>query len=264
MEKDAFHTTETGTPQGGVISPVLANMTLDGLERELRKRFRPQDNSKPSTGVNLVRFADDFIISARSREMLENEIRPFVADFMQQRGLELSPEKTLITHIDDGFDFLGQNVRRYNGKLIIKPSKKNTQAFLDKARKIIRGQRMAPAGNLVDQLNRVIQGWANYHRHICATQTYHRVDHIVFWWLWRWAKRRHPHKGAHWVKKKYFKTVGTYNWVFSGEFKNAAGRTQPVHLKYAQSTHIRRHRKIQAAANPYDPQWDVYFERRYA
>jgi RNA-directed DNA polymerase len=264
IEKDAFHTTQAGTPQGGVISPVLANMTLDGMERELRQRFRHKRGVVPSTGVMLVRYADDFIITARSRTLLEEQIKPFVEQFLAERGLKLSPEKTVITHIEEGFDFLGQNVRRYNGKLIIKPSKKNTQAFLDKVKKLIREQRMAPAGNLVDQLNRVIQGWANYHRHICATQTYHRVDYVIFWWLWRWAKRRHPHKGAHWVRKKYFKTVGTYKWVFSGEIKNPLAPPQAVHLKYAQSTRIRRHKKIRAQANPYDPQWDVYFERRLA
>lgn len=264
MEKNALHVTEAGAPQGGVASPVLANITLDGLEKELRSRFRPKERNKPSSGVNLVRYADDFIISARSRELLEKEILPFVGEFMRERGLELSPEKTLITHINDGFDFLGQNIRRYNGKLIIKPSKKNTQAFLDKVRKIIRGQRMAPAGNLIEQLNRVIQGWANYHRHICASHTYHQVDHIIFWWLWRWARRRHPNKGARWVRKKYFRTVGNDNWVFSGEVKSSLGQWRTVHLKHAQETHIQRHRKIRAAANPYDRKWDVYFDRRYA
>jgi RNA-directed DNA polymerase len=262
MEKHAFHSTQAGTPQGGIISPTLANLTLDGLEGELHRRFRPRDNSKPSTGVNLVRYADDFIISARSRDLLENQIRPFVTEFLQQRGLELSPEKTVITHIAAGFDFLGQNVRRYNGKLIIKPAKKNVQAFLNTVKCIIHECRAAQASWLIARLNPVIRGWANYHRHICATRTYHRMDHLIFWWLWRWARRRHPHKGAHWVRKKYFKTVGSYHWIFSGEYNNACGVTQTVHLRYLQSTHIRRHTKIQAAANPYDRQWDVYFEKR--
>jgi RNA-directed DNA polymerase len=250
-------------PQGGIISPALANLALDGLEKELHRRFRHKDTSKPSTGVNLVRYADDFIISARSRDMLENQIRPFVAEFLWQRGLELSPEKTLITHIENGFDFLGQNVRRYKGKLIIKPAKKNTQAFLEQVKSILHECRAAQASWLIARLNPVILGWTNYHRHICATQTYHRVDYQIFWWLWRWARRRHPHKGAHWVREKYFKTVGSYHWIFSGEYENAFGVTQRLHLRYAQSTHIRRHVKIRSAANPYDPQWDVYFDRRH-
>jgi RNA-directed DNA polymerase len=264
MEKEAYHTSESGTPQGGIISPVLANLSLDGLEKELKNRFRPKDRSKPTSGVTLVRYADDFIISGRDRTMLESQIRPFVEGFLRERGLELSAEKTVITHLADGFDFLGQNVRRYRGKLIIKPAKKNVQAFLKKVKQIIRQHRSAPAGNLIVRLNPVIQGWANYHRHICATHTYRQVDNIIFWWLWRWARRRHPHKGAGWVRKKYFHTVGNHHWVFSGEVQPAWGGARTVHLRYAQATLIRRHRKIRAAANPYDPQWGVYFERRYA
>jgi RNA-directed DNA polymerase len=262
MEKQAFHPTEAGTPQGGIISPVLANLALDGLETELRSSFRPKDRSKPTSGVTLVRYADDFIITARDRNQLETQIRPFVEEFIHQRGLELSAEKTVITHIDDGFDFLGQNVRRYNGKLIIKPAKKNVQAFLNKVKGIIYDCRAAQASWLIARLNPVIQGWANYHRHICASQTYHRVDHLIFGWLWHWARRRHPHKSARWIRKKYFQTVGNYHWIFSGEFKNTRGMTQTVHLHYAQKTPIKRHTKIQAAANPYDPQWEVYFEKR--
>jgi RNA-directed DNA polymerase len=212
----------------------------------------------------LVRYADDFIITARSKDRLQEQIRPFVEQFMRERGLELSSEKTLITCIDDGFDFLGQNVRRFNGKLVIQPAKKNVQAFLSKIRAIIRSHRSAPAGVLIANLNPLIRGWANYHRHICATNTYHSVDHIIFWWLWRWARRRHPHKGVRWVRKKYFKTVGNYHWVFSGSVKNAFGQLQDVHLLYAQQSPIRRHVKIQAKANPFDPQWDVYFEKRFS
>jgi RNA-directed DNA polymerase len=155
MEKEVFHATEAGTPQGGIASPVLANLTLDKLEQELKGRFRARDRNKPALGVNYVRFADDFIVTARSKELLENQIQPFIEQFMNERGLMLSSEKTRIKHIAEGFDFLGQNVRKYNGKLIIKPSKKNVKAHLTQIRDIIRTNPSATAGALVMQLNQI-------------------------------------------------------------------------------------------------------------
>src|SRR5712692_6405540 len=139
MDESVLYPTEDGTPQGGIISPVLANMALDGLERILRKKYPhsgPQALKGKNKQVNLVRYADDFIITGISKEILETEVKPLVIDFLQQRGLELSEEKTRITHIEDGFDFLGQHARKYNGKLLITPSKKNVQAFLADIRKV--------------------------------------------------------------------------------------------------------------------------------
>ena len=134
--------TEAGTPQGGIISPTLANLTLDGLEQLLESDLPREAGRERQTGispkVNLIRYADDFIITGATKEVLENEVRPLVEQFLRDRGLQLSPEKTCITHIEQGFDFLGQNLRKYGGKLLIKPSKKNTHAFLEKVREIIR------------------------------------------------------------------------------------------------------------------------------
>jgi RNA-directed DNA polymerase len=262
MEKQAFHPTEAGTPQGGIISPVLANKALDGLETELYERYRHKNRNKPSTGVNLVRYADDFIINGRSREMLA-EIQDFTAQFLAERGLELSPEKTRLTHIEEGFDFLGQNIRRYNGKLIIKPSKKNRKAFLDKVRSIIKTNPMIKTGALIELLNPIIRGWADYHRHVCSKQTYRYTDFVIFKALWRWARRRHPkNKNAHWVRKKYFCTHGRRTWTFTGETTGRDGKGKVVHLLYAANTPIRRHAKIKAQANPFDPEWETYFEKR--
>jgi len=262
MEKEVFHPTEAGTPQGGIASPVLANLTLDKLERELKDRFCEKSRNRLSTGVNYVRFADDFIVTARSKELLENQIRPFIEQFMNERGLRLSSEKTRITHIAEGFDFLGQNVRKYHGKLIIKPAKKNVKAHLTQIRDIIRANLTATAGTLVVRLNPIIRGWANYHRHQCSKRTYAYTDHATYKALWHWARRRHPNKGARWVKKKYFKTVGKRNWVFTGTIQDREGRQKVVHLLSAAYTPIRRHVKIRAKANPYDPQWEMYFEER--
>jgi RNA-directed DNA polymerase len=134
MEKHVLHDTTDGTPQGGIISPALANCALDGLERLLQekypagKRLKSLGGEKPC--VNLVRYADDFVITSKSKELLEGEIKPLVEQFLQERGLEFSPTKTVITHLEHGFDFLGQNVRRYpNGKLLIQPSKKERWNF---------------------------------------------------------------------------------------------------------------------------------------
>ncbi|WP_441768382.1 group II intron reverse transcriptase/maturase [Klebsiella pneumoniae] len=157
MERGVFNHTNSGTPQGGIISPVLANMALDGLEKELMQTFRKSGYHSAKHQVNYVRYADDFICSGSSRELLENEVRPLIAAFMRERGLELSEEKTAITHIDKGFDFLGQNVRKYNGKMLIKPSKKNLKNFLCKVREIIKRNPTLPAWKLIGQLNPVIR-----------------------------------------------------------------------------------------------------------
>jgi len=134
IENRILYPTEAGTPQGGIISPVLANLALDGLERLLKGLF-PQPHRGPRPKVHLVRYADDFIVTAHSKEMLEQEVRPLIENFMRERGLELSREKTSITHIEDGFDFLGQTIGKYHGKLFISPAKKNIKTFLAKVRK---------------------------------------------------------------------------------------------------------------------------------
>jgi RNA-directed DNA polymerase len=260
IEKQTFHPTEAGTPQGGIISPVLANLALDGLERELHQRFRLKRN-KPSTGVHYVRYADDFIVTAHSPEKLE-EIRRFTENFLAERGLELSPEKTKLTNITEGFDFLGQNVRRYNDKLIIKPSKKNIKAFTDKVKTTLKASRSSTAGDLIQKLNPIIRGWANYHQHVCSKITYRKVDSFIFWALWSWARRRHPKKNAHWVRQKYFHKHGRRSWVFSGEVTGRNGKSRIVRLLDAADTPIRRHVKIRMHANPFDPEWEMYLEKR--
>ena len=162
--------TDAGTPQGGIISPVLANLTLDGLEGMLAAKFPKA--KQIGLKMNMVRYADDFIITGNSKEWLKNEVKPAVVEFLAERGLVLSPEKTKITHISEGFDFLGWNIRKYNGKLLMKPSKANVKAHLDKIREIIKGNKTAKQANLIRLLNPVLRGWANYHRHIVAKKTF--------------------------------------------------------------------------------------------
>jgi RNA-directed DNA polymerase len=267
MEKHVLHETTDGTPQGGIISPALSNCALDGLERLLREKFPPK---KPLSSfgdklpcVNLIRYADDFIITGRTKELLEGEIKPLVEQFLQERGLELSPAKTVITHVEKGFDFLGQNVRKYpNGKLLIKPSKKNVKTFLGGIRKTIKAALGMSAADLIHKLNPTIRGWANYHRHVVSSRTFARVDHEIFPSLWRWARRRHPNKNTRWRKQKYFVRHRGRDWSFFGETCDDEGQPSQVWLCHARSIPIKRHVKVKGDANPYDPAYETYFEQR--
>jgi len=267
MEKHVLHETTDGTPQGGIISPALANCALDGLERLLKEKF-PTSKRLPSLGgkfpcVHLIRYADDFIITGRSKELLEGEIKPLVEQFLQKRGLELSPSKTVITHAEKGFDFLGQNVRKYpNGKLLIKPSEKNVKTFLEGIRRTIKAALGMSTADLIDWLNPKIRGWANYHRHVVSKRVFQRVDCSIFTSLWQWARQRHQNKAPRWLKQKYFERHGGKNWTFFGESCDDEGIPHKVRLLLASSTPIKRHVKVKSGANPYDPAYETYFEKR--
>ena len=259
MESGRLNPTEAGTPQGGIISPVLANMALDGLEAVLEAHFgKKNTNASYKTKVNYVRYADDFVITGISKELLTDEVKPIVEAFMMERGLTLSPEKTLTTHISEGFDFLGQNVRKYNGKCLIKPSHKNLKAFLTKIHDVIRGHKTVSAYVLIAKLNPMIRGWANYHRHVVAKKTFNYVDYRIWKMLWKWCRRRHANRRKRWIKAKYFKSNGSRNWTFQGMTPEG----EVVRLQYANDIAIKRHTKIKAEANPYAPEWEQYFEGR--
>ena len=249
--------TEQGTPQGGPCSPVLANLTLDGLERLLRERYPTNTRRGTRAQVNVIRYADDFIITGRSKALLQEEVKPLVEQFLRERGLELSDEKTRITHIEDGVDFLGQHLRKYRGKLLINPAKKNVQAFLAKVRGIIKAHKQTPAGTLILLLNPIIRGWAGYHRHVVSKRTFRAIDRAIFHTLWQWARRRHPTKPTRWVKDRYFGTVGGRHWVFHGEADGAERQ-----LLAAASIPITRHIKVKGEANPFAPAWERYFQHR--
>ena len=266
LEGNTLHPTEAGTPQGGVISPVLMNLALDGLEAALRSKFPLRHRRLPLRGyrpkVHLVRYADDFIITGRTKEQLETEVRPFVEEYLAERGLALSPEKTRLTHISEGFDFLGQNVRKYHGKLIVKPSKKSVTTFLAKVRAVVKANKQAKAGELITYLNPMLKGWANYHRHASSSRTFSKVGAAVFRVLWRWALRRHRRRSLKWIRAKYFGQLGGRNWVFQGKDTDVRGVTRLMRLFYISCVPIKRHIKVRGEANPYDPEWETYFERR--
>jgi RNA-directed DNA polymerase len=174
-------------------------MALDGLE-EVARRVT-SSNQK----VHVVRYADDFIITGASKEVLEMRVKPAIIAFLKERGLELSEEKTHITHIDDGFDFLGFNVRKYAGKLLIKPAKSAVKRLLDKIRELIKANIAATTEQLIRQLNNKLRGWANYYRHVVAKKTFAYVDHQVFRALLVWINRRHPNQSAPWKRHRYFR-----------------------------------------------------------
>ena len=250
--------TESGTPQGGIISPVLANMTLDGLEYALAKAF--PYSIKKGLKMNMVRYCDDFIVTGHSKEWLEEKVMPVLVTFLAKRGLTLSPEKTRITHITEGFDFLGWNIRKYHGKLLMKPSKANIKAHISKVREIIKANKTAKQMDLIGLLNPVLRGWANYHCHIVAKKTFSWIDSQVWSTLWRWAKRRHPNKSARWVKAKYFKSRGYRDWMFTAI--DESNKHKKLSLVLEADIPIKRHVQIKGMANPHDPAWKQYFEAR--
>ncbi len=185
MEKHVLHETTDGTPQGGIVSPALANCALDRLEQLLKENYpagrRVKSLGGLTSSVNFIRYADDFVITSKSKDLLKGEVQPLVEQFLQQRGLKLSPTKTVITHVEKGFDFLGQNVRRYpDGKLLIKPSKKNVKTFLEGIRATIKAGIGMSVADLIDQLNPKIRCWANYHRHVISKCTFSHVDYPIF------------------------------------------------------------------------------------
>ncbi|CAG9237507.1 Group II intron reverse transcriptase/maturase [Paraburkholderia tropica] len=261
--KGQLQATEAGTPQGGIISPTLANVTLNGLERELIAQLVAKFGiaKAKKLKVNVVRYADDFVITGDSREVLEREVRPWVEAFLAVRGLRLSEEKTRIAHIDEGFDFLGWNFRKYSGKLLIKPSKKNAQAFYRKVSETISGNKTVRQEDLIQLLNPMLRGWAQYHSRVVAKQAYSRMESLVFRRLWWWSKRRHPNKGAGWVRKKYFHSDGDRAWIFAVPVVRDDGSKGLNELYQLRDTSIRRHRKIKGDFNPFDPEWEQYGEQ---
>jgi len=151
--------------------------------------------------------------------VLENKVKPVVITFLGERGLTLSKEKTKITHINEGFDFLGINIRKYNGKLIMKPAKSSVKRFLADIRETIKRRKTVKAEDLIRMLNPKIRGWSNYYRHVCSKGTFSYVDHCIFKSIWRWAVRRHPNKTKQWIKDKYYRHTGHRDWMFSTKTK---------------------------------------------
>ena len=230
--------------QGGIISPILANLTLDRMKTLLKNQFK---NKK----VNLVRYADDWVITAESREVAE-QVKSAIEGFLAERGLSLSEEKTKIVHIDEGFDFLSWNFRKYGGKLLIKPSKKAVATITRTLSDIISHAKSMSQDALIEKLNPVIRGWSLYHRNVVSSDIFSSLDNIVWGLLWHWAKRRHPDKGHRWTAQRYWHSIDNSNWVFT---------TFTSTLRRFSDTKIRRHVLVQLVRNPFlDAE---YFSKRH-
>lgn len=222
-------------------------MALDGIEKLLADKYHKNNRGKTTkyhaakSKVNFCRYADDFVVTAKTEEIAE-EVKELIKDFLEDRGLELSDEKTLITHIDTGFDFLGWNFRKYNGKLLVKPSKKSIEKVTNNISNRIKRAKGWKQKELISILNPIISGWANYHQPAVSSETFHKMDYRIWNMLWHWAKRRHPDKNKHWIARKYWHTEGNRNWVFSDEDKK---------LNIFSDTKIIRHARLKLDMNPY-------------
>ena len=255
--QNKLYPTRAGTPQGGIISPILANMTLDGMERVIKERYWVSPTGLIHANynkhrVNLIRYADDFIVTANSKEAAE-DVKKIIVEFLVDRGLSLSEEKTHITHIDKGFDFLGWNFRKYRGKLLIKPSKGSCKQIAGKIRNLIKDHKAITQDDLIKILNPVIRGWCNYHRNMVAKKKFNDLNTCLFKALWKWARRRHPNKSKKWIKNRYWKRIVNRDWIFS---------TEENTLILADRTKIIRHRMIKMDKCPFLKEHQEYYRLR--
>ncbi len=254
VEDGKLYPSRKGTPQGGIISPTLSNLTLDGLEKAVH------DAVPRRCRVNFVRYADDFIVTGKSKRLLEEQVKPAVEAFLTERGLSLSEEKTMITHITDGFTFLGQTFRKTGNVLHITPAKKGVLALKEKLSELIHKHAGGPLEPLVKKLNQTLRGWGNYHRHVVSSETFSLIDTFVYEQLWRMIKKRHRKKSSKWLKNRYW-TDGKRKWIFTVKSRNKKGPCR-YHVIHLISLGIKRYIKIKADANPYDPEYSYYFWRR--
>ncbi len=276
FDNKQFSITVEGTPQGGVISPLLANIALHGMEERLKefaktidlknKKGHQQGWQDKVNSLNLVRYADDFVILHEDIKVVL-QAQAVIQEWLSQVGLELKPEKTRIAHTleehegnQPGFDFLGFNVRQYEVKstkkgfkTLIKPSSKSIKTHYRKLAEICDSNKTAPVKALIAKLNPVIRGWSNYFSAIVSKEVFSEIDNLLWKRLWRWANRRHPNKPSQWVKKKYFpKVKKTRNWVLNdGEYI----------LNLHSDIPIVRHIKVKGNKSPYDGNWTYWSNR---
>jgi RNA-directed DNA polymerase len=254
-EEGQLFPTLAGTPQGGLISPLLSNFVLDGMEKAVKAVTSKGDK------VNFVRYVDDFVVTGATRELLEQKVKPALTAFLAERGLALSEQKTVITHIQEGFHFLGHTLRKFGNKLLISPAQSKVQAMGRKISEKIHSALGLTAEELLRRLNPLLRGWANYYRNGAAKRTFRKLDRYVSWKLWNWISRRHPETSSAWKQSHYFSAAGPKG-VFSARVQHERGRSRVLQLYKMASTTIERHIKVRGTANPYDPAYTEYFARR--
>ena len=260
-----------GSPQGGVISPLLANIALHGMEQKVKEYAATWKGTikENMRSISLIRYADDFLILHKDLNVIKT-CRRIIKGWLSDIGLELNQEKTKIknTFIEyegnkPGFDFLGFNIRQYpvgkyqsgkntrgktlGFKTIIKPSREKVTKHYRKLADIVDRHKSAQQHVLISKLSPIIRGWSNYYRTVCSKETYSNVYRLLFWKLLRWGYRRHPKKSKSWTIDKYWTSLGCDNWVFGCE-KKGEKFILPKHT----STKITRHTKVKGNASPYD------------
>lgn len=273
MEGGIYNDTPAGTPQGGVVSPLLANIALHGMEKALGVRRSRQGWIQDSKRT-VVRYADDFVILCESKEDA-HESQKVITDWLKERGLELSPEKTRVVHLDEGFNFLGFNVRRYkvqtkqttkkraltpDHKVLIKPSKEAVKKFKKAVKELFLTLKGAPVEVLISRLNALTVGWGNYYKHAVSKKTFNALDHYIFQRQVRWAKFRHHNKGWTWIRNRYFgKLAPKHNdyWVFGN-------RETGKYAKRLSWIKIERHIMVKGASSPDDATLKDYWKLRKA
>lgn len=271
MEQKEYVKTDTGTPQGGIISPLLANIALDGLQEFLNKFKKKTPNGFNKKGkqnyvykypkFGFIRYADDFIITAQTKTDLE-EILPLVKEWLARRGLKLNDEKTKARSISDGFDFLGFNFRHYSGKCIVKPQKEKVIQFLREISTYLKENASTKTEYVIRELNSKLRGWGNYYRVCNASETLSKVAYHVWNKFYQWCIRRHPRKGKRWIAKKYFRTVGKRTRIPFATFKDRKGREKYLNLFDIASIPIIEHRQVAGSNSPDNPDLNKYWEQR--
>jgi RNA-directed DNA polymerase len=270
IEAEIFNTTESGTPQGGVISPLLANIALDGMEQWLAAHTTIRNYQyggkvlhKTFPRYGFIRYADDFVITAKAREDIE-AIIPEVANWLKERGLKLNEEKTRVCHLAEGFNFLGFNIRQYKSKCLIKPQREKVQTKLEEIKQWLDTHQNAEPAAVIRVLNPILRGWANYYRHAVSKRVFAYSDHRMVQMLIKWAKRRHPTKGMKWVVTRYFGRIKGDRWVFKARTCNRRGETMEVYLYRLTTMKIIRHVKVKGKASPDNPALNKYWAERNA
>jgi len=265
IESGEFTPTDEGTPQGGVISPVLLNVALHGMEQAAGVRYRISVRGDVATVAGcpvLVRYADDYVAMCHTREQAE-KVKADLADWLRPRGLAFNEDKTRIVHVKDGFSFLGFDIRRHidrqgSAKLLIKPSKESVQRLRKRLRADVRSMHGANAAAVVFRLNPVVRGWSAFYRSVVSSRVFTGLDHYVWHITYRWARRSHPNKSRSWVATRYF---GTFNksrrdrWVFGD-------RDSGAYLTKFSWTKIVRHVPVRSRASPDDPALVGYWADR--
>ena len=257
-----FAPTEEGTPQGGIISPLLLNVALHGLEDAAGVRYRTapgqEDRARPDSPV-AVAYADDFVVCCHSRRQAE-AIRAGLEGWLAERGLSLNEDKTRIVPLGEGFDFLGWNFRRYpNGKTLVKPSRAAVRKHRQRLAGEMRRLRGSNAGAVIGVLNPVIRGWAAYHRSQVASETFGSLGHYTWQLTWKWARWNHPNKGDRWTADRYYGKFCASRgdkWVFGD-------RDTGAYLLNHAWTGIRRHVMVKGRSSPDDPDLAGYWENRH-